>query len=220
MGVWGPSGGGKTFQIELCCKLLRIEPIVVSAAELEDEIAGEPGRRLRSRYIAAGRAMAQSGVPSCLVIDDADAGFGKYEDTQRTVNSQIVAGTLMALCDDPHRCRKEATLPSIGRMSLRSHNRHCTQHTATEPRILPQSIHRRPVEGGRGGLPSACSNFPHRKRPLAALRPAAPRRCAPTESSTRSQCDHHPPADCTNAHLTTLHHGTSRHGERLQVGSR
>lgn len=112
LGVWGPSGAGKTFQIELCCKRLRIEPFVVCAAELEDEVAGEPGRRLRKRYIAAARAMQQSGMPSCLVIDDADAGFGKFDDTQRTVNSQIVAGTLMALCDDPHRRAGEPAAPS------------------------------------------------------------------------------------------------------------
>jgi len=70
---------------------LGLQPYCVSAGELEDELAGEPGRRLRERYVAAARAMAQGGEPSCLVIDDADAGFGRVKDTQCTVNSQAGA---------------------------------------------------------------------------------------------------------------------------------
>ena len=44
LGIWGPKGCGKSFNIELCCKKLDIQPIIVSAGELEDGTAGEPGK--------------------------------------------------------------------------------------------------------------------------------------------------------------------------------
>lgn len=49
-GVWGGKGQGKTFQVELIFKALGVEPIILSAGELESEKAGEPGRLIRDRY--------------------------------------------------------------------------------------------------------------------------------------------------------------------------
>ena len=43
------------------------------------------------------------GKITCLVINDIDAGVGTYTSTQNTVNSQMVVGTLMNLCDNPNR---------------------------------------------------------------------------------------------------------------------
>ncbi|KAI5414279.1 hypothetical protein KIW84_058421 [Lathyrus oleraceus] len=40
---------------------------------------------------------------SCLMINDIDAGLGRFGNTQMTVNNQIVVGTLMNLCDNPKR---------------------------------------------------------------------------------------------------------------------
>ena len=40
---------------------------------------------------------------SCLVINDVDAGAGVFRSTQNTVNSQMVVGTLMNICDHPDR---------------------------------------------------------------------------------------------------------------------
>ena len=50
LGVWGGKGCGKSFNLELCCRDLGVFPIVVSAGELEDPVAGEPGALLRRRY--------------------------------------------------------------------------------------------------------------------------------------------------------------------------
>ena len=47
LGVWGAKGCGKTFNLELACKALDITPVVMSAGELEDEWAGNPGRLIR-----------------------------------------------------------------------------------------------------------------------------------------------------------------------------
>lgn len=40
---------------------------------------------------------------SCLMINDIDAGLGRFGNTQMTVNNQIVVGTLMNLSDNPTR---------------------------------------------------------------------------------------------------------------------
>ena len=45
---------GKTFTLELCLRRMGVAPVCLSAGELEDEWAGEPGRRLRERYAYAG----------------------------------------------------------------------------------------------------------------------------------------------------------------------
>ena len=40
LGIWGPKGTGKTFQTELSFKKMGIEPIIMSAGELESVVAG------------------------------------------------------------------------------------------------------------------------------------------------------------------------------------
>ena len=101
LGVWGGKGCGKSFNLELACKAMGVTPIVTSAGELEDENAGEPGRLIRQRYKRAGELLRRTGVMSCLIINDIDAGIGWFKDTQQTVNNQTVCGTLMNLCDHP-----------------------------------------------------------------------------------------------------------------------
>jgi len=103
LGIWGPKGCGKSFSVELCCKLLGMQPIIMSAGELEDEWAGAPGLLIRERYRRAAEVVKNSGKMSCLVINDLDAGCGRFSDTQVTVNNQMVLGTLMNLCDAPTR---------------------------------------------------------------------------------------------------------------------
>lgn len=103
LGIWGPKGVGKSFNVELVCRALKATAVVMSAGELEDEHAGAPGRRIRERYRTASQTIRNSGILSCLVINDLDAGAGRFRDTQVTVNQQIVMGTLMNLCDHPQR---------------------------------------------------------------------------------------------------------------------
>jgi hypothetical protein len=103
LGVWGGKGSGKTFQTELALKKLKAEPIIMSAGELESDKAGEPGRLLRERYRRASELSKVRGVLSALVINDLDAGIGIFKETQRTVNNQMVGGTLMSICDSPNR---------------------------------------------------------------------------------------------------------------------
>nr|XP_009381906.2 PREDICTED: ribulose bisphosphate carboxylase/oxygenase activase, chloroplastic [Musa acuminata subsp. malaccensis] len=103
LGIWGGKGQGKTFQTELIFRAMGIEPVIMSAGELESERAGEPGRLIRDRYRTASQVIQNQGKMSCLMINDIDAGLGRFGNTQMTVNNQIVVGTLMNLSDNPTR---------------------------------------------------------------------------------------------------------------------
>ncbi|PNH03817.1 Ribulose bisphosphate carboxylase/oxygenase activase, chloroplastic [Tetrabaena socialis] len=54
LGIWGGKGQGKTFQCSLAYKKLAIQPIVMSAGELESGNAGEPAKLVRQRYREVG----------------------------------------------------------------------------------------------------------------------------------------------------------------------
>ncbi|KAJ6945411.1 ribulose bisphosphate carboxylase/oxygenase activase [Populus alba x Populus x berolinensis] len=111
LGIWGGKGQGKSFQTELIFQTLGVEPVIMSAGELESERAGEPGRLIRERYRTASQVVQNqvrsfttlTGKMSCLMINDIDAGLGRFGNTQMTVNNQIVVGTLMNLSDNPTR---------------------------------------------------------------------------------------------------------------------
>nr|XP_029122135.1 ribulose bisphosphate carboxylase/oxygenase activase 2, chloroplastic isoform X2 [Elaeis guineensis] len=103
IGIWGGKGQGKTFQTELIFQAMGVEPVIMSAGELESERAGEPGKLIRERYRTASQVIQNQGKISCLMINDIDAGLGRFGNTQMTVNNQIVVGTLMNLSDNPTR---------------------------------------------------------------------------------------------------------------------
>nr|XP_043606517.1 ribulose bisphosphate carboxylase/oxygenase activase, chloroplastic [Erigeron canadensis] len=103
LGIWGGKGQGKTFQTELIFQAMGLLPVIMSAGELESERAGEPGRLIRDRYRTASQVVQNQGKMSCLVINDIDAGLGRFGNTQMTVNNQIVVGTMMNLSDNPTR---------------------------------------------------------------------------------------------------------------------
>ena len=108
LAIWGEKGAGKSYTLELCLRLLGCAPVVMSAGELEDELAGEPGRLVRRRYRDASRLAKREGRLAALVINDLDAGAGAFRHTQRTVNTQTLVGTLMNLCDHPNRTNASA----------------------------------------------------------------------------------------------------------------
>ncbi|GMH40586.1 hypothetical protein BSKO_08490 [Bryopsis sp. KO-2023] len=101
LGIWGPKGTGKSFQTELAFKKMGVLPVIMSAGELEHEWAGTPGRMIRERYRKASEMSSVRGKLTCLLINDLDAGVGRFDNTQVTVNNQIVVGTLMNICDHP-----------------------------------------------------------------------------------------------------------------------
>lgn len=102
LGVHGRKGEGKSFQCELVFKLLGIEPVRMSAGELESPDAGDPVRLIRTRYREAAEFIKVRGKMCVLLINDLDAGAGRVDKTtQYTVNTQLVNGTLMNIADNP-----------------------------------------------------------------------------------------------------------------------
>ncbi|MBA0571343.1 hypothetical protein Golob_004922 [Gossypium lobatum] len=78
-----------------------INPIMMSAGELESGNAGEPAKLIRQRYREAADII-KKGKMCCLFINDLDAGAGRMGGTtQYTVNNQMVNATLMNIADNP-----------------------------------------------------------------------------------------------------------------------
>ncbi|GAB2224595.1 hypothetical protein Droror1_Dr00005357 [Drosera rotundifolia] len=101
LGIWGGKGQGKSFQCELVFRKMGINPIMMSAGELESGNAGEPAKLIRQRYREAADIIAK-GKMCCLFINDLDAGAGRMGGTtQYTVNNQMVNATLMNIADNP-----------------------------------------------------------------------------------------------------------------------
>ncbi|KAK9843892.1 hypothetical protein WJX84_011867 [Apatococcus fuscideae] len=101
LGIWGGKGQGKTFQCNLAFKKLGVNPIVMSAGELESGNAGEPAKLIRQRYREASDII-KKGKMCGMFINDLDAGAGRMGDsTQYTVNNQMVNATLMNIADNP-----------------------------------------------------------------------------------------------------------------------
>ncbi|KAJ7520340.1 hypothetical protein O6H91_19G001800 [Diphasiastrum complanatum] len=101
LGIWGGKGQGKSFQCELVFSKLGINPIMMSAGELESGNAGEPAKLIRQRYREAADII-KKGNMCALFINDLDAGAGRMGGTtQYTVNNQMVNATLMNIADNP-----------------------------------------------------------------------------------------------------------------------
>ncbi|XP_039172732.1 ribulose bisphosphate carboxylase/oxygenase activase, chloroplastic [Eucalyptus grandis] len=101
LGIWGGKGQGKSFQCELVFAKMEINPIMMSAGELESGNAGEPAKLIRQRYREA-VDIIRKGKMCCLFINDLDAGAGRLGGTtQYTVNNQMVNATLMNIADNP-----------------------------------------------------------------------------------------------------------------------
>ena len=102
LGIHGRKGEGKSFQCELIFQLMGIEPVRMSAGELESRDAGDPVRLIRLRYREAAELIKVRGKMCVLLINDLDAGAGRVDKTtQYTVNTQLVNGTLMNIADNP-----------------------------------------------------------------------------------------------------------------------
>jgi len=106
LGIFGPPGEGKTYQLEKVCKSLEVTQTIISPGELESENAGYPAQLLRKLYLEAGTVKStpvQQGNPKVLVINDIDTVLGNWgELVQYTVNRQTLYGQLMAFCDYPN----------------------------------------------------------------------------------------------------------------------
>ena len=107
MGVHGPSGEGKTFQVASVLEELGAESFPISGGELESPNAGAPAALIRTNYVRAGSCKnARFGV---VLLNDVDTGIGGWTNTQYTINRQTVLGQLMHLSDYPTRVGEHTT---------------------------------------------------------------------------------------------------------------
>lgn len=103
MGIQGPPGEGKTYQVERILEANGIHPVLLSGGELESPNAGAPAARIRAAYLEAGTYITGQRM-SVVLLNDADAAIGSWGDmTQYTVNTQNLITELMHLADYPTR---------------------------------------------------------------------------------------------------------------------
>lgn len=103
MGVHGPSGEGKTFQVENILKKLGVKRFLISGGQLLSDTSGAPAALIRTMYIKAGRAVRGGECSlAALLINDVDTGLGKWgAEGMYGLNQQAVFGELMHLVDYP-----------------------------------------------------------------------------------------------------------------------
>src|SRR5438105_3631093 len=68
LGIHGAPGVGKTFGVAAVLQKYGVRAIRLSSGEMESAEAGEPARRVREAYLAAGRLRnGKNSVPAALV---------------------------------------------------------------------------------------------------------------------------------------------------------
>lgn len=100
LAIVGKPGMGKTFQLRHYLKIVGVEVLSISAADLESDHAGEPAKLLRDKYVLASNNIRQN-IPSALLIDDIDTTLGEWENHTGTVNHQNNLAFLMHVADNP-----------------------------------------------------------------------------------------------------------------------
>lgn len=103
LGIHGPAGVGKSFQLDTVLRQVGVAVLPISSADLESDRANDPARLVRKTYLDAAQKMEADGVvAAAVVINDIDAALGDWGAmVQYTVNRQLVIGELMHLCDRP-----------------------------------------------------------------------------------------------------------------------
>jgi ATPase family associated with various cellular activities (AAA) len=155
LGIQGPKGEGKTYQVERILEKESIHSVLLSGGEMESPNAGAPAARTRAAYLEAG-TYAEAGTPAAVLLNDADAAIGTWGDlTQYTVNTQNLITELMHLADYPTRVegkrvrrvpiiltgndftRLYAPLRRSGRMRIFSWRMHPAERAAAVRSLFP-----------------------------------------------------------------------------------
>ena len=102
LGVHGPSGEGKTFQLEYILRNMGVKRYLISGGQLESEEAGESAHIVRSTYLKAGEAIRSGEYSATVVlINDIDTGLSPSGGADYTPHQKAVFGELMHLVDYP-----------------------------------------------------------------------------------------------------------------------
>lgn len=104
LGIFGPSGEGKTFQ---CRKYLESEGygiVDMTADMFEDAEAGNPIKNIEKQYLAAISTYQRTRQRQVIIIDDIDTLIGNWGPLyQYTINTQLIIQFLMNLTESTAR---------------------------------------------------------------------------------------------------------------------
>ncbi len=102
LGIQGPPGEGKSYQLKEILNRNNIEYIHTTASFFSNDLEGVPKDRLIEKYKEASIRTRKMKQTTILIIDDFDTGITSIKtNAQYTVNTQILNGTLMDICDNP-----------------------------------------------------------------------------------------------------------------------
>jgi len=100
LGIHGPAGSGKSWQVRVACAELGLHVIRLSGSALSSRWEGVPQEMMHEAYVITAKENKGRAV---LVIDDFDTSSAAQDDNVTyTVNSQLLTGALMNIADDPH----------------------------------------------------------------------------------------------------------------------
>ena len=106
LGIQGPPGEGKSFQLRATLIQENIRPIVLSGASLSGQHEGEAILPIKEAYLEIAQRTSDRYTDCCIVIDDFDLSVAStFESAEYTVNSQLLSGFLMNLADNPELCQ-------------------------------------------------------------------------------------------------------------------
>ncbi|MEU3934232.1 AAA family ATPase [Streptomyces sp. NPDC029044] len=112
LGIFGPPGEGKTFQLRTMLTRSGVEIVSINAADLESDRAGLPGKLVVEHYVTAAHRIA-AGFPAAIVVDDIDTTLGEWSKNTGTVNHQQVLAQLMHLADHPESIERMGTVRRV-----------------------------------------------------------------------------------------------------------
>jgi hypothetical protein len=103
LGIHGPSGEGKTFQVENILKKMGVKRFLISGGQMESPVAGGAAEMIRTMYIRASESIRGAECSMAVVlVNDIDTGLGRsWDSAEFTANQQQVFGELMHLVDYP-----------------------------------------------------------------------------------------------------------------------
>ena len=112
LGVHGPSGEGKTFQLEYILKNMGVKRFLISGGQLDNNISGQAAHFVRSTYIRASESVRGGECSlAVMLVNDVDTGLGAWGSTASyTISQMNVFGELMHLVDYPGMVEGKETL--------------------------------------------------------------------------------------------------------------
>ena len=101
--IQGPKGEGKSSQTLEVCSRMGINAVIIPGSSLGGEFEKEPVNILREAYLQASALREATNAYAVLIIEDLDTSIASFRpDTKFTVNSQLLSGALMYLCQSPN----------------------------------------------------------------------------------------------------------------------